>query len=135
MHPSAFKIGSQFPRAALSLRQCLNKFCFCEIARLIDDKSGKRQGLIELCAHRLVSFGLAAIPGRFHGEPDKLQNMRSILLGVLALDEGIVGANALRDRAGVDHLARCKKVLNFRSGKAIGGLAEGARDSPAIASN
>ena len=123
MHASALEVGSKVPGASLSLRQCLGRACRCEISGLTHDQAGKCQGLTEERLHRLVPIWITAISRGPHCQPNKFQNVRAILLGILTFYEGIVDADALRPRGRICHLAGCDTVLDLRPCEVLIGIA------------
>ena len=115
MDAPSFEVSPQFAGPTLCFGECLSSFGRFELACFVYDEATKRERLIHERTHRLVALWLATVARRFHGKADEFENVRSILLGVLAFCEGVVDPNAFRCGSGIRHLAGNKKILNFRA--------------------
>jgi len=64
-----------------------------------------------------VAFGLTAEARRLYREADEFEDVRAVLLGVLAVDESVVNADTLRDGSRVRYFAACEQLLDFSAGQ------------------
>src|ERR1700753_4160384 len=105
MNAPAFEVGTKVSRSTLGLRQRGGTIHRRDVARLVDHETGECECLIEKGTHWFKASGISAVPSRLHRLTNELENMRSILLCILALRESVIYPNSLGHRAWINHPA------------------------------
>ena len=95
MHTAPFQVGAQ-----LACAPCASGKVRAASAAVRPPARRRRvprgERLIEKSSQGLVAFGLTAEARGLHGKTDELHDVRAILLGVLALGEGVEEPDAFR---------------------------------------